>query len=215
MGPNVSDDNRQVDNWGNYTDPKAFLQQYYGEFADRNQPEQARKSLLDAGWKAYEGIPRLVDDSLRQLMDENHFPKTILIFSDEPHYPWELIIPHWPDKETNDPLPLGVSSAIGRWTSNPRAAFRFPARQIKLDKAVFFAPAYSTNALGSSANEQQIIENDMHGTGIPATFASLCDNLQSDITLLHFICHGASDGDSSRATGNLWIRRNGCGRFDG
>jgi hypothetical protein len=196
IGPNVSDENRQVDNWGNYTDPKTLLQQFYGQFGDRAQPEQARKSLLDAGWTAYDGIPRLVDESLRQLIDEEHFPKTILIFSDEPHYPWELIIPHWSDKEMNDPLPLGVSSAIGRWTSNPRAAFRFPARQIKLDKSVFFAPAYSTNALESSANEQKIIEDAMHGTAIPATFDSLCDNLQSDITLLHFICHGASDGDS-------------------
>lgn len=193
IGRNVSDDNCQVDDW-DYEDPEAILQQDDSQFSDQVQPEQSRNSLLDAGRTAYEGAPRLVDEALRELVDNGHFPKTVLIFSDEPHYPWELIIPHWSDKELEDSL--GVSCAIGRWTSNPKTAFRFPARQIKLDKSAFFAPAYSTNALASSSNEQQMLETTMHGTAIPATYASLCDNLQSDFSLLHFICHGASDGET-------------------
>ena len=41
-----------------------------------------------------------------------------------------------------------------------------------------------------------MLETTMHGTAIAATNTGLCNNLQSDFSLLHFICHGASDGET-------------------
>lgn len=201
LAPQSQNPNGPVFDWDHYSDPtpKEFVESFYSRFGSDFEKNQTRASLFDLGRQLFDKAPSVVGDVLRELIDKNEQPKTTLVFSDEPYFPWELMIPHWSDKDPPDALPLGVTSAVARWTAGSNEAFRSPARQIAIGKSVFWAPGYETDKLESSETEQHFIQDNMRGTAIsPATFNGICQALAgSDATVLHFICHGAADGQQT------------------
>jgi len=198
MAPKAKTPRGPVLDWDNYTDPtpQGILESYYTRFGEPYAREQTRASLGDLGRKLFPKAPQQVRSTLRELIDKNNAPRTVLIFSDEPYFAWELIIPHWPDKEIPGSLPLGALSAVGRWTCNPQEVFRSPARHVPINKTAFWAPKYTEGeALKNSQSEQEFLQQAMEGQAIdPATFNGICSKLATnDATVLHFICHGVSD----------------------
>ena len=197
MAPKAKTPRGPVLDWDNYTDPtpQSILESYYTRFGQPYVRQQTRASLADLGRTLFPKAPRQVRSTLRELIDENNAPRTVLIFSDEPYFAWELIIPHWPDKEMSDSLPLGALSAVGRWTCNPQEVFRSPARHVPINKTAFWAPKYTEGeALKNSQSEQEFLQRAMEGRAIPPTYNGICSNLATnDATVLHFICHGVSD----------------------
>jgi len=200
IAPDSKDPLGQVDNWSNYSDPQSpqqILESYYGLFGRAYPPQNSRNSLFDLGEQLYDKAPVGVKKVIRELIEHKKEPKTILIFSDEPYFAWELMIPHWDGRDESESFPLGVTSAVARWGADSKETFHSPVRHIPIGSSVYFAPAYVVDALKTSEEEQGWFAKLMQGTPIdPPTYQQLCDLSTSDeVTVLHFICHGQSDKD--------------------
>jgi hypothetical protein len=116
-------------------------------------PEDNRH-LADLGNRLYDQV---LPEKLQQLCWSlaERSVKTVLMVSDEPHIPWELIRPHRQNPTTGLPeeLPFwGESFALGRWLRGPGMPERFSLRRIC---AVFqrgrLQPASSAAFLGTSS----------------------------------------------------------------
>lgn len=181
-----------VEYWGRIPkDARGYLQTQFARFSLETSGNQARAGLMESGRKLFNKAPDGFQRVLWELNDRHELPKTIFLFSDEPHIPWELMIPH---RSGGDELePLGVMSAMGRWTSDPDESLNYPLRQIRLERSLVWAPVYTTDAL--STEEPTIVTGEINGDAIqPATFDGLQKALSdhNDATVLHFVCHGAS-----------------------
>jgi len=197
LARNAKQPRGEVSNWDNYADPTPdkILQSHYDRFGEEYSPRQAHAALVDLGKKLFGKAPLNVTRTLLELFRKSQPPRTVLVFSDEPYFPWELMIPHWPDRDVGKNLPLGVTETVARWTLDAGETFRSPARSVAVGKAVFWAPRYTHNPLTSSADEQNFLAGSLQGIPInPATYDAMCETLaSSDATVLHFICHGWSD----------------------
>jgi CHAT domain len=198
LARNAEQPRGQVLDWGDYWDPTPdqSLQEFYKKFGDRYPKDEVKRNLLNLGFSLFDKAPENVKSTLLKLYRKGQPPRTVLVFSDEPYFPWELVIPHWPDRNTfSENSPLGATKAVARWTLDAHETFRSPARSVAVGKAVFWAPRYTDNPLTSSADEQGFLTKSLQGIAIhPATFDGLCNMLaSSEATVLHFICHGSSD----------------------
>jgi hypothetical protein len=198
LARNAKQPRGQVWNWDNYWDPMPpdqILQSYYDSFGKEYPPSQVQATLFGLGSSLFKKAPLNVKNTLLELIRKSQPPQTILVFSDEPHFPWELIIPNWPDRNVAETLPLGVTKKVARWTLDPAETFRSPARSVAIGKAIFWAPQYAVDPLTSSAAEQTFLKTSLQGTPIsPATYDAMCNILaSSEANVLHFICHGLSD----------------------
>jgi hypothetical protein len=204
LAPHAKEPRGQVLNWDNYSDPtpQTLLELSYERFGNAFSKEQTRASLVSLGLDLFAKIPEKVGDTLRELIDNGKAPRSVLVFSDEPYFAWELVIPHWPDKDPPK-APLGATSSVARWTADPSEIFRSPARHIAVGKTLFWAPSYDTNKLTHSGSEQAFLQNAMQAQAIdPATYTGICKTLAgSDATILHFICHGSSGGSEGQQVG--------------
>jgi hypothetical protein len=201
LAPNSKEPRGQVLKWDHYFDPtpQRLLEAYYDRFGTDFTKKQTRASLIDAGKELFGKAPADVGDKLRELIDKNQPPKSVLIFSDEPYFAWELMIPHWADKDMLTTMPLGATSAVGRWSARSTEKFRSPARHITLGTTLFWAPDYDNDKLTNSASEQDFLIKMMRGKAItPATYTGLCTELAiSNANVLHLICHGSADAQQS------------------
>jgi hypothetical protein len=112
--------------------------------------EQGR-SLADFGNRLYDQV---LPEKLQQLcwtLAERRVT-TLLVLSDEPHIPWELIRPHRLDPASGQrqELPFwGEFFALGRWLRGPAVADRFSLRRIC---AVVPGASSDTSPSGSARN---------------------------------------------------------------
>ncbi|HEV7406523.1 MAG TPA: CHAT domain-containing protein [Chthoniobacteraceae bacterium] len=187
--------NGSVELWSKY--PEKAEEELHKNFAEYSRTPDARQALdglRQNGANLYLLAPARFRQTLAELKGDK-FPKSILIFSDEPHIPWELLVPPASGKEAPDPL--GAKCAMGRWVAPFGAPVRipFPERSIKIQKGVLWAPQYyGDDKLDKSGLEHRAIDNLNVATPIQdGGFAGLVDALHpDDVHLLHLICHGSS-----------------------
>lgn len=184
-------------------DFKKEIEQRFSSFAWDVDPDQARSGLKAAGRAFFDLSPPVFQQVFWQLARKGKLPLTILIFSDEPHLPWELMVP-WEEtrksrrsrSKIRDEGALGVKSAIGRWTAAPHRTLRVPPRTILLRRSAVWAPQYEERKLLTSLEERDFVAANMNGSPPvhPANFRQLLAALKpNDVTLLHLVCHGESD----------------------
>ena len=109
----------------------AIVAQFMKEFVKPDITRQARVlNLKGAGIALFEAAPATFKDTLWKLIDAGTPPRSILIMSEEPFIPWELMIPRRrrADGTREEREPLGVEFAVGRWVHeeylSPRNASR-------------------------------------------------------------------------------------------
>jgi hypothetical protein len=152
-------------------------------------------SLRGAGIAFYAGSPPIFKKVYRKLREHNITPKHIAIVSDEPHIPWELMVPFEMRRGTRvtDP-PLGVQSAVGRWITDDAIAGR---QRLPLTNSSVFAPAYAgRRALPhAEAEARMVMERFAPGFAVePADFVGFYSVLRGSVgSVLHLACHGRSD----------------------
>jgi hypothetical protein len=116
--------------------------------------------------------------------------KTIFVVTDEPHIPWELMVP--PAREGKFPPALGVEFAMGRWV-HPHLVS--PVQTIDPTDSWVIAPDYlPPDTLDFSAEEAQFVVAAFNGQRLaPALIQNINEKLSAKgASLLHFICHGSS-----------------------
>lgn len=157
--------------------------------------ERRIASLRGAGIAFYQGSPRIFRRVYRLLRSRKLAPKHIAIISDEPHIPWELMVPFERRKgiRVTEP-PLGVQYAIGRWITDDGVAAR---QKLTLSDSSVFAPAYAGSRVLPHAVEEarMVIEKFAPGRAVePADFSGFADMLRSSLgSVLHLACHGKDD----------------------
>lgn len=151
-----------------------------------------RTALQGAGEAFFDAAPQVFRDAFWRLVDERPGQlRTLAIVSDEPHVPWELMIPtrDLPSGEHQERRPLGVEFILSRWTARDHV---LPPQALPLTHSYVVAPADS--GLKKAEAEADMVLASFAGERVaPASMESLNDFLDRRGTaLLHFICHGLS-----------------------
>jgi hypothetical protein len=119
----------------------------------------------------------------------------MLVVSEDPYFPWELMIPA---RYPGDPIPrepLGTQVAIGRWVPIDHRA---PPQCAALTSSLVIAPKYSgpfPKPLIHAADEAKTVSARVPGRILePARFREVTKSLfNSQTDLVHFVCHGAAN----------------------
>jgi hypothetical protein len=119
----------------------------------------------------------------------------MLIISQEPYIPWELMIPtrRLEDGSVEQQRSLGVSFAIGRWVL--RNKYFSPPHKIVVRGSYVIAPVYvGAVALDAAADEAKFVCDNFDGTMItPANPPTINSKLgEQEKSLVHFACHGST-----------------------
>jgi hypothetical protein len=149
--------------------------------------------LKGAGIAMFSSSPPEFQKMFWKMVDRQRLPRHILIISEEPYIPWELMVPQRTTKEgkieTRDAL--GVEFSVGRWITNKYIS---PPQKIEFSQAWVVAPDYPVGRkLKHSAAEVATIRKCFQSVGTisPALIRNIDDTLgQNGAALLHFVCHG-------------------------
>jgi hypothetical protein len=184
-----------ISDWYLPEESAALVGQFMKEFVKPDISPRARVlSLKGAGYALYEASPKAFKDTLWALIDAGTPPRSILVVSEEPFIPWELMVPRRRGTvgEWQERAALGVEFAVGRWIHEEYLA---PPQHVPLVDSFVVAPAYEgarPKPLRFAPQETELVLKAVAGDAIePADLASIDDRVQAGRSLLHFVCHGA------------------------
>jgi hypothetical protein len=148
-------------------------------------------ALTGAGISMFEATPSRFQELFWRFVDTN--PKTILVISEEPYIPWELMVPtRWSRGTREQRDPLGVEFSIGRWQHRQYIA---PPQKMAFKLTYVVAPRYSSERrLRHAEREAKLVARSFPPSRRidPANVTTLDQSVgERDVTLLHFVCHGA------------------------
>lgn len=174
-----------------------IVSNYMKDFvAEGLEPTTRLAQLKGAGVQLFRATPPEFQKLFWEMIDASKPPKTILVVSDDPYIPWELMVPRRSVARKIQTLkPLGVEFCVGRWI---RGDYTSPPQQIRLDRTYVVAPTYviASKNLKWAPQEAAFVCSSFKPSSTidPADFDKIEKALQDKgITLLHFICHGAAD----------------------
>ena len=143
--------------------------------------------LLSLGTGLFRSAPECFQTAYWELADDPEIglPKTILIQSSDARIAWELMVPDRDEMEVDDLRPLGVTSAVGRWSVPARAVDQ---RVPLVDSIVVWPPSTLTTG---EAEATYVSGRYAGAIQTPADVDALEVGFEdADESLLHFICHG-------------------------
>jgi hypothetical protein len=178
---------KQVEPWALSARSEDLMRYYYTLFSAAGMnPRDRLVRIRGVGISLYNLAPLHFKRALDQLTASNNRPLRILVVSEEPHIPWELMTP-----PNRDGLPIGAKHVIGRWTSPDG---RPTQQRLRLDGAWVVAPDYAGMAdeLHHQMEEAAFVERMTCGVRIaPASVQSLQEKAADLKPLFHFVGHGA------------------------
>ncbi|WP_396917608.1 CHAT domain-containing protein [Mycolicibacterium sp.] len=158
---------------------------------------ERRRNLKEAGYRFWKAAPPTFQKLIWDLIDANVTVKNLYIATAEPTLPWELMIPHRVVAGfAEERAPLGVEFAIGRWTRSDSAS---PPQRLPVSRTFVVAPRYEgERKLASADDEVTYMTQNLRGIKIEDASIDGLDRYFQDnsASLLHFVCHGASDQDN-------------------
>jgi hypothetical protein len=151
-------------------------------------------ALTGAGIDMFQATPEGFQTLFWTLVDKKTL-RTILIVSEEPYIPWELMVPiRWRDGRREDREPLGVEFAIGRWLHRQYIS---PPQKMSFTLTYVVAPRYSVERrLSHAEREAKLVATSFPPSRRidPASVTTLDKAVgDKDVTLLHFVCHGKAE----------------------
>lgn len=167
------------------------------EFMKPDQkPKELVWSLKGAGKNLFDATPPAFQKLYWELVDRGTPPTSILVVSEEPYVPWELIVPHrrLPDGNRDIRPALGADCAVGRWITDDHFT---PKQTVPLIDCYVIAPHYpgpKPAPLKHAATEASMVLSVVPGQIIdPADLATIDTTLGArGASLLHFVCHGVA-----------------------
>jgi len=197
-------------------DAPAFSERWEGEWTLRSKTEDivsgamkvftsaknasasavARSAALrGAGIEMFKATPPGFQNFFWNIVDGGKPLARILIVSQEPYIPWEIMVPQRrrEDLTLETREALGAEFAIGRWVTSK---YLSPPQKIAISQTYIVAPEYSADRkLANAEAEANMIKKCFTPAEIisPALVANISAKLASGgATLLHFVCHGKS-----------------------
>jgi CHAT domain len=165
-----------------------------------DDPNQRLAELRGAGKELFAATPQSFKDCYQRLMAKGKL-RTMLIVSDEPYIPWELMVPASTQDEAARGIeykPLGVAHAVGRWLSDKHLS---PVGRLRMGNSMVIAPDYKNTALKvlpQSAEEATYLK-DRFGAKMPtpSLYSTIVTALKDQPPdLFHFIGHGNSAAEA-------------------
>jgi hypothetical protein len=157
--------------------------------------KQRLDNLLGAGQELFEASPKHFRDAFWELIRRKAPLKTIYILSEEPHVPWELMVPvpEPGDDDGREWKPLGVEFAIGRWVHKGHLS---PPGSVSLKSACVLAPDYKNSqqtVLENAAAESAYVCEKFGGKPFtPARYQAIRNRISTEMApLFHFVGHGS------------------------
>ncbi|MBR0850727.1 CHAT domain-containing protein [Bradyrhizobium diazoefficiens] len=161
--------------------------------SDQTPSDMLTDELRGAGKQLFAASPRVFQRALWALIDAKAPISTIAIVSEEPFFPWELMVPHRiVGTKREERNPLGIDFGIGRWTDPNLVS---PAWSVNLVDSFVVAPRYSGSArLPNAESEAEMVLAAYQGQRQdPATFSGLRKGLLAQSrSIIHFVCHGGT-----------------------
>jgi hypothetical protein len=188
--PHLTNYDHEPQFWPLNPNPDDFVKEHIAEFTENKPAKDKLVSLRVAGIAFYDAAPKNFKTLLWELIKRNLL-STIYICTDEPTFPWELMIPYPEDDPTAQRTALGAEFTVGRWITDKPS----PPQEISISTAfVMTVPFHDEEADTLAAEEATQILTTFHGEPItPATRDKLDEMLISHPPdLLHFVCHGKS-----------------------
>jgi CHAT domain-containing protein len=165
---------------------------------------ERRAALVGAGLQLFRATPPLFQRALWELVEAGIPVRSVFIVTDEPEFPWELVIPF---RESERRAALGVEFAVGRWHRRDQQA---PPQRLPLADPLVIAPRYeATLSLLRTEEEAQLVVATMGGRRLaPATLQSLDEALRhAPAGLIHFA------GQANRQEGSATLYLEGGERL--
>jgi hypothetical protein len=173
-----------------------IVRNYMNRFVAKGlKPTTRLAELKGAGVQLFAATPKEFQQLFWELIDAGKLPKTIMVVSDEPYLPWELMVPRRTVAgKLEARSPLGVEFCVGRWV---RMDYTSAPQQIQLDKTYVVAPKYviATKNLKFAPQEAAFVCSSFQPSEQidPADIDRINDSLRDKgASLLHFVCHGAA-----------------------
>ena len=182
----------------------AMIAKALGKLVDRGTPDPERKLALKAAGRTFwNAAPAAFRDALWALHDARGGAPgraSVYVASDEPLLPWEIMLPSRPRPGAPDEdlgAPLGAAFAVGRWVRGDASS---PPQLLPVRDAFLIAPGYDQpeQQLDASA-ELKVLEEHFGGVRLQQEDLAGLDAFLAGhaASLLHFVCHGAAEGDDS------------------
>ena len=149
--------------------------------------------LKGAGIAMFSATPPEFQKMFWKMVDKKKLPRHILVISEEPYIPWELMVPQrrLPDSKFETRDALGVEFCVGRWITDK---YLSPPQKIGFPQVSVIAPDYPVGRqLKYSAAEVDTIRQCFQSVEkiSPALVKNIDDYLaKKGAALLHFVCHG-------------------------
>ncbi len=187
-------------NLGEQTDQ--IVSNYMKRFVAQGlKPTTRLAELTGAGVQLFRATPPDFQKLFWEMIDTRKAPKTIMVVSDDPYIPWELMVPRRSllgKVETRKPL--GVEFCLGRWI---RSDYITAPQQIPLERTYVVAPNYviaSKNLKWAPQEAKFVCASFQPSKAIdPADLDKINEALREQgATLLHFICHGAASAGTDQ-----------------
>jgi len=177
-----------------------LVTEYFEEFtSEPTDPETTFKNLRGAGIKLFRAAPPLFVDAFWALLDKKLPLRSIYVVSEEPHFPWELMVPNRrtvDQKLVISPHALGAEFLVGRWIHD---RFLSPRQRKVLRAGIGIAPAYQgEDELPHAAEEMAYVGKRFALEQIdPVTIRAIDRRLSAEgVSFVHFACHGEASGES-------------------
>ena len=171
--------------WNLNEDTRTIVNAHIQEFKTKTGAQRI-KSLEAAGVDFWKVVPERVQKLLMKSI-ESSLVQSILVTSQEPYIPWELMIPNFAVNRH----PLGVDFNVGRWVTGDYIA---PKQSLQLRSVFIIRPKDSK--LRFADDEATFLKRTFNLGAIevvPATFENVDTTLKTGgRDAIHFICHGKS-----------------------
>jgi hypothetical protein len=179
-----------------------LVSDYMQSFVERGASQAQRANRLrGAGNVFFRAAPKVFRDCYWALVEAGKEIETIAIVSQEPFMPWELMVPNRPG-DTTKREPLGIAHRVGRW-SDPSGVSA--PQHLLVSDSYIVAPVYrALQNLANAKTEAAWVRDHFKGKLVtPATFDGLdACFAAAGVTLIHFVCHGGSQGSQLMLAAN-------------
>jgi hypothetical protein len=165
---------------------------YMKRFAEDGIGEAERRSrLVGAGISLWDVAPQRFKDLYWQVHEAGGTLGSVLVVSQEPAYPWELVVPYrGRGTKRVQHQPLGVATPLGRYIDEDMVA---PDQRLELDDSWVLAPNYDNAYFLPHAQEEATFVCDTFGGERidPSSFDAIEAAFgRRAVPLFHLACHG-------------------------